>query len=190
MTYVLEGVQFRELKTQLPSWTDAHNYRDWEDCNGRVDYPTGTEFRVKPVMHYVVTDSFDKVILTTTEKTAAMAKVATVVTSDNFAAVRKEVLTSPGIAQYLSNRGVQFKLTGSERWVNPPHFGGVAVGSPIRFRLRPDDYFQVDVKTGIAQSTLEFDDVDELEKYVSRMLRTSNNSIHVTRRPYGITLSL
>lgn len=188
MTFVLEGVQFREPKDQFPSW-DGDNYRDWEDCNGRVDYPTGTEFRLPPRFDFVVTDSFDKTVLKTENKTEAMARVSNMISDENFAAIRREQFAQITVAQFLAKKDIQLKQKGQNRWQSATHFSGVT-SSPTRFRFRPDDYFQVDVKTGIAQSTLDFDDVDELEKYVSRMLRTSNNSIHVTRRPYGITLSL
>lgn len=186
MANVLDGVEFRTLKAQLPSWRNEENYNDWTDCAATTEFPSGTEFRVAPVIKYVVTDSFDKRVLTSGDKTEAMAKVSSMLAEDKFAAIRKDALPSPGIATYLSDNNIQFKLVGSEKWLNAPHFGGQAGGSPIRFRKRPDTYFQVYVKTGIAMSTLTFDDVDELDKYVSKQLRTSENNITITRRPYGI----
>lgn len=188
MANTLDGVQFRTMKAQLPSWRVEENYNDWADCGNVTNFPSGTEFRVAPVIKYVVTDSFDKRVLTSGDKTEAMAKVSSMLAEDKFASIRKEEATTPGIATYLADRSVQFKLTGSDKWLNPPHFGGTAIGSPIRFRKRPDTYFQVDVKTGIAMSTLTFDDVDELDKYVSKQLRTSENNIFITRRSYGTTV--
>jgi|SRR5438045_580723 len=187
MPNVLEGVDYRTLKSQLPSWRVEENYNDWLPCGSLTEFPSGTEFRVTPVIKYVITDSFDKYVLSSPNKTEAMAKVSSMLAEDKFVAIRKEEATSPGIATYLSDQVIQFKLIGSDKWLNPPHFGGTAVGSPIRFRKRPDNYFQVDIKTGIAMSTLTFDDVDELTKYLDRQLRTSENNIVITRRNYGIT---
>lgn len=187
MANVLDGVQYRTLKAQLPSWRVEENYNEWDNCGNLTEFPSGTEFRVAPVIKYVVTDSFDKKVLTSGDKTEAMAKVASMLAEGTFAAIRKDALTSPGIATYLSDNSIQFKLVGSEKWLNAPHFGGKSVGSPIRFRKRPDIFWDVSVKTGIAQSNLTFDDVDDLDKYVSRQLRTSDNNIVITRRAYGIT---
>ena len=186
MTNVLDGVQFRTYKADLPSWRNSENYTDWVDCGSTVQFPSGTEFRVTPCITYVVTDAIDKQLFEG-NKNEAMSKVASMLADDTFAAIRKEVRTSPGVANYLSDQTVQFKLTGSEKWMNPVHFGGKAVGSPIRFRKRPDIFWEVSVKTGIAQSTINFDDVDELDKYVSRQLRTSDNNLVITRRAYGLT---
>jgi len=185
---VLNGVQYRTLKAQLPSWKVEENYNEWADCGTLTEFPSGTEFRVAPVIKYVVTDSFDKKVLTSGDKTEAMAKVSSMLAEGQFAAIRKEEPTSPGIAPYLSDQNVQFKLAGSDRWLNPPHFGGISVGSPIRFRKRPDTYFDVSMKSGIAQSNLTFDDVDELSKYLDRQLRTSDNNIVITRRAYGLNI--
>ena len=189
MPNVLEGVQYRTLKAQLPSWKVEENYNDWADCGSLTEFPSGTEFRVAPIIWYVLTDSFDKKILSSKDKTEAMAKVSSLLAEDKFVAIRKEVAASPGVAAYLADKSVQFKLAGSDKWLNPPHFGGKAVGSPIRFRKRPDTYFQVDIKQGITMSTLTFDDVDELTKYLDRQLRTSENNFTVTRRLYGTVIT-
>jgi len=189
MAHVLDGIEFRTLKAQLPSWRNDENYNEWTDCGSSTDFPSGTEFRIKPIVWYILTDSFDKKILSSKDKTEAMAKVSSLLAEDKFVAIRKEVAASPNIATYLADKSVQFKLVGSDKWLNPPHFGGKAIGSPIRFRKRPDTYFQVDVKTGIAMSTLTFDDVDELDKYISKQLRTSENNITITRRAYGTTVN-
>lgn len=185
MANVLDGVEYRTLKAQLPSWRNDENYNDWADCAGMIDFPSGTEFRVKEETEYVVTFNSRK-DTSTPDKTRAMARVSKLLEDGFEVSVDKFVKTHPGIATYLSARGIQFKLKASDKWLNPPNFGGKAVDSPIRFRKRPDSYFQVDVKTGIALSTITFDDVDELDKYVSRQLRTSENNITITRRPYGI----
>lgn len=188
MANVLEGVEYRTLKAQLPSWRAEENYNEWAACGTLTEFPSDTEFRVKPVIKYVVTDSFDKKVLTSGDKTEAMAKVSSMLAEDNFAAIRRDKLASPGIATFLADRGVQFKLSGSDKWLNPPHFSGKAVGSPIRFRLRPDTFFDVSIKVGISQANLTFDDVDELSKYLDRQLRTSDNNIVITRRAYGTTV--
>jgi hypothetical protein len=188
MANVLDGVQFRTLKAQLPSWRVDENYSDWMDCGDSTTFPSETEFRMAPVIKYVVTDSFDKVILTSGDKTAAMAKVSTMISEDRFATIRREEAATPGVAQYLSDRGVQFKLKNSDPWMSPAHFAGKNSDSVIWFRFRPDTYFQVQVKNGISLADLTFDDVDELTEYLDRQLRTSENDIHITRRAYGTSL--
>lgn len=185
MTNVLDGVQFRTLKAQLPSWRNEENYNEWTDCGEVTNFPSGTEFRVKEEIEYVVTFNSRK-DTSTPDKHKAMARVAKLLEDDFEVSVNKFVKTQPGIATYLSDQMVQFKLAKSDKWMNPPHFGGKCVDSPIRFRKRPDTYFQVDIRNGIAMSTLTFDDVDELDKYVSKQLRTSENNISITRRTYGI----
>lgn len=187
MTNVLDGVQYRTLKAQLPSWRNEENYNDWEDCGNITEFPSGTEFRVKEEIEYVVTFNSQK-DTSTPDKTKAMARVAKLLEDGFEVSVNKFVKTQPGIATYLSGQMVQFKLAKSDKWLNPPHFGGKCVDSPIRFRKRPDSYFNVDVRTGIAVSTLTFDDVDEVDKYVSRQLRTSDNTIIISRRAYGLSI--
>lgn len=188
MANLLVGVQYRTLKAQLPSWRVEENYNEWQDCGHLTDFPSGTEFRVKPVISYKVTFN-GKLDSSHEDKTRAMARVSKLTEDDFIVEVSKEVRASPGIATYLSDMNIQFKLAGSEKWMNPPHFGGTAVGSPIRFRKRPDTYFDVSIQTGIAQSRLTFDDVDELSKYLDRQLRTSDNNIVIQRRAYGLTVN-
>jgi hypothetical protein len=178
MTNVLDGVQFRTLKVQFPSWRTEESYHPWQDCEQLTNFPSGTEFRVAPVTQYVVTDSFDKKVLTSKDKTEAMAKVSSMLAEDNFASIRRDETKLPHIAAYLSDQSIQFKLSGSDKWLNPPHFGGTAVGSAIRFRRRPDTYFQVDIKTGIAMSTLTFDDVDELPVHRHHDLPADRRRFH------------
>lgn len=184
---ILDGIQYRTLKAQLPSWRVEENYNDWADCGTLYEFPSGTEFRVKEEIEYVVTFN-DRKDTSTPDKTKAMARISKLIEDGFEVSLNKFVKTQPGVATYLSDQGVQFKLVGSDKWLNPPHFGGTAIGSPIKFRLRPSVYWEVSVKTGIAQSILNFDDVDELDKYISRQLRTSDNNIVITRRAYGITL--
>lgn len=188
MANVLEGIEYRTLKAQLPSWQVEENYNDWADCGNLTEFPSGTEFRVKEEIEYVVTFNSRKDTVTS-DKTKAMARVAKLIEDDFEVSVNKYVKTAPHVATFLSDNGIQFKLVGSDKWVNPPHFGGTAVGSPIRFRKRPDTYFDVSIKAGIAQSNLTFDDVDELTKYLDRQLRTSDNNIVITRRAYGTLIS-
>lgn len=188
MANVLEGIEYRTLKAQLPSWRAEENYSEWADCGNITEFPSGTEFRMKPIIEYVLTDSFDKKVLTSRDKTEAMAKVSSMLAEDKFVAIRKEHRATVGIATHLSDNLIQFRLIGSDKWLNPPHFGGKAVGSAIRFRKRPDTYLDVSIKAGIAQSNLTFDDVDELSKYLDRQLRTSDNNFVIQRRAYGLTL--
>jgi hypothetical protein len=188
MPNVLEGVEYRTLKSQLPSWRVEENYNEWLPCGSLTEFPSGTEFRVKEELEYVVTFNSRK-DLSTPDKTKAMARVAKLIEDGFEVSVNKYAKTQPGIASFLSDNNIQFKLSGSDKWLNPPHFGGVAQGSPIRFRKRPDTYFEVQIKTGIAMSSLTFDDVDELSKYLDRQLRTSENGFTVTRRHYGITVN-
>ena len=187
MANVLEDIEYRILKTQLPSWRVDENYTEWTDCGQSTQFPDGTEFRIKEKTVYVVTFNSRK-DLETEDKTRAMARVAKLLEDDFEVSINKFTRTVPHIGQFLAERNVQFKLKGSERWMSPNHFGGSNKGSAISFRFRPDHYFQVNVQNGIAISTLDFDDVDVVSDYVDRQLRTSENSIHITRRPYGITI--
>lgn len=187
MTNVLDGVQYRTLKAQLPTWKVDENYNDWEDCGSSTEFPSGTEFRVKEEIEYVVTFNSRK-DTATPDKNKAMARVAKLLEDGFEVSVNKYAKTQPGIATFLTDKGVQFKLVKSDKWLNPPHFGGTAIASPIRFRKRPDSYFQVDIKNATSMSTIIFDDVDVLDTYVSRQLRTSDNNLIISRRAYGLNI--
>lgn len=187
MANLLDGLQYRELKAQLPSWRHDENYTEWLDCGNSNVFPSHTEFRVKPKLFYVV--SFNGKLDTETEdKTKAMSRVAKLIEDGFTVSVSKEDATVPGVSQWLTDNDIQFKLAGSEKWLSGMYLPGVAVSAAIKFRKRPDTYYQVDVKNGIAQSILTFDDVDELSKYLDQKLRTSENNFVITRRPYGINL--
>lgn len=186
MANLLAGLQYRELKAQLPSWKNEENYTDWQDCGDLTNFPTGTQYRVKPETVYVVTDSFDKKVLTSRDKTEAMAKVSSMLAEDMFAGIRKEDKTKPSVAQYLTDNAIQFKLEGSDKWTNATYFGDSNMASRIQFRLRPDTYFELNVRQGISLSTLTFDDVDDVVKYVERQLRTSENNLTINRRFYAV----
>jgi hypothetical protein len=191
MANLLDGVQFRTLKPGFPSWTaQQENYfSEWTDCADVTSFPDNTEFRVKPVHVYVVKCK-DRTDIITEEKTRAMARVATLTEQNSNVSIFKETKPAPTIGQWLVDKNIQFKLGNSEKWNQGTYFGGANRGATIKFRTRPDYYWNVTIKTGIAQANLSFDDADELSKYIDRQIRTSESDFTITRRAYGITLAI
>lgn len=187
MSNFLKGLQYRERKHELPTFHDE-GFTAWKDVTDETTFHTGTQFRLAPAYVYVVTDSTDVVVDSYDTKTAAMSKVASMVDTDLFAVIRREEKTSPGISTWLGDNNIQYKLVGHNSWSHGQYFApSTTANGRVKFRVRPDHFFDVTVQTGIAQSTITFDDVDEVDEYVSRQLRTSQNTISINRRAYGIT---
>lgn len=184
MANLLHELEYRTLKSQLPSWRVDDNYSEWSPCGDRTEFPDGTQYRVKEKLEYVVTFNSRK-DLATEDKTRAMARVAKLIEDGLEVSINKYTKTSVGVASWLVDNNIQFKLSGAEKWTNATYFGDSNQGAAIKFRKRPDTYFEVSVKAGIVQSTLTFDDVDELSKYLDRQLRTSDNNFVIARRAYG-----
>lgn len=194
MDNILKGIQYRTLNPALPSW-NVHVYTEWLDVEpGLVTFPSGTEFRVKKEFTYevwsAVSEEVEKKLDTkTSSKDKAMSRVATLAEEEHCVQLQKFERATPGLSTLLAERGVQFKAVGSDKWCHPNYLSTAGQGSPVVFRLRPDNYFEISISTGIASSKLDFDDIDALEKYLIRQLRTSENNIVITRRSYGFTLS-
>lgn len=189
MSNLLDGLQYRLVKTQLPSWKPDENYGDWQDCDDCTSFPPGTQFRVAPKFVYTVTFNGRTDVATTTDKNHAMSRVAKLVDDGFSVQISKDEATTPTVSQWLADNKIQYKVGDQASWVIGTHFSGGA-HTNVKFRKRPDNYWQVSIKNGIAQSELNFDDVDDLEKYLIRQIRTSENNIFITRRSYGTILSL
>jgi hypothetical protein len=190
MANLLKGLQYRELKQEMPNWRSygtVKDFTEWTDCKDLTSFSTGTQFRVAPVFDYVV--KIPGRISTIDNRDTAMGRVARALDEGHEVHVVKEEKATKSTGQFLTDNNIQYKTDGSGSWTSGNYFTG-GYSSRVHFRIRPDTYFQVDIKTGIAQSTLNFDDVEELAKYVDKQLRTSDNNIFITRRNYGLTLSL
>lgn len=194
MANMFDGIQYRELKVNFTSWQDD-NYTAWQDCGDLTNFATGTQFRVKPVFDYEVTittnDSLAvKTDIRTTSKDKAMSRVATLVEEGKRVRIDKKERATAGVSTLLSERGAQFKVLGSNKWVHPNYLSTAGQGSPIQFRLRPDTYFEVLVASPASpmsaqiSSTLTFDDVEDVVNYISRQLRTSENNFSIKKRAY------
>lgn len=183
MANLLEGLQFAELKSTLSAWNED-NYTDWQDITDQVTFHTGTKFRVKPVYEYAVLSN-GVLMGKSPSKNQGMAVVARLLDENKHAEIFKHERTAATVTTFLSENSIQFKHDGADRWTHPQYFSsGAVLNSRIHFRKMPDCYWSVAIKTGIAQSTLTFDDVEELDKYISKQLRTSDSSISIARVAY------
>ena len=191
MTNVLDGIEYRTLNPNLPSW-NKDVYTDWLPAGNLTSFPSGTQFRVPPKFTYEVASRDNEnvqsvVELRTPSKDNAMKKVAQLVEEGKAVRLEKHEVPTLTASGHMAENHVQFKLAGQDKWTHAQYLtqGSMGVTSKIQFRARPDNYFQVDVKNGIALSTLDFDDVEELARYIDRQIRTSENNITITRRSYG-----
>lgn len=187
MKNILEGLQFRSPKPVLPSWGQP-KYTDWIDITRDSSFSTSTQFRVAPKFEYVVTFN-GTTDVATTDKNRAMGRVASLVDQGFTVEIDKNELATQGVSAFLADRNIQYKLLGDNKWIHGQYFNN-NVTAPIEFRERPDYYWRVQVQNGIALSSLEFDDVDKLDKYISNQLRTSENNINITRVAYGTNLTI
>lgn len=188
MTNILEGIQFRELNPQLPSW-NRNAYTEWKDTNGETTFVTGTQFRIKPSFVYHV-KADGNATLTNASKTVAMSDVSKLIDQGFTVTVQKLEESTTTVAGLLAKKNIQFKLTDSTEWRSATYLRDSGYEKYIQFRIRPDAYWEVSVGNGIAQSIITFDEVDVLDKYVSRQLRTSENNIFITRRSYDVTRTI
>jgi hypothetical protein len=185
MSNVLDGVQFRTTLPSFPSWNDKEGdrYSDWCDCDNVTQFPSGTEFRLKPDYVYTV-GSAGLEGQTYNDKTTAMAEVSRRIDAGEIVKLSKDLKVNKSLNEFLMSKNIQYKMGSEGDWTMPKHFGGSIQGCSITWRVRPDTYFVVKVSSGISMSELSFYDVDKLNKYVSNQLRTSENNISITRRRY------
>jgi hypothetical protein len=191
MTNILDGIQYRTLNPALPSW-NKKIYTNWMDAKELTVFPSGTQFRVKPIVNYLVESRTDPEVQTTTElrtasKDAAMKKIAQLVEGGKVVRLEKYEVPTLSIASLLTDRQVQYKLAGQDKWTHPNYFsvGAMGITSRIEFRIRPDLYWEVTTSNAESNSTLTFDDVESLHVYVDRQLRTSDFDISIKKVRYA-----
>lgn len=180
MTNILEGLQYREKNTEFPTW-NKESYGEWQDADGSSTYVTDTQFRVKPVHHYTV--SSGEKVLTTQSKTEAMNWTAQFI-EDNEKLILSRYTLAASIYEFMSSKNIQFKLNSTNTWRNSSHFNSSGHNSMTTFRIRPDFYWEVTISTGTTSSVLTFDEIDDVDTYISRQLRTSDFDIKVTNKKY------
>jgi len=185
MTHPLKGIEYREFKVAFPNYMykDDRNYEEWKSAEeepiGRA-YPSGTQFRVKPVVRWDV-DIRDSGATPTCVKTREDLDklVAELLDAEQDFKIKTIDLTQD-IHELLFNRNVQFSTAGSEKWQSTNNFNFGAATSRITFRVRPDNYWEVTTTIGISKSTVSFDDVDKLAVYMDKQIRTNNNANSIT----------
>lgn len=189
MQNILVGIQYRQLNPALPSWNKAV-YTDWVDAKAGDHYfPTGTQFRIKPSFIYevVVTDSgaaTARIDLSTSKKDSAMARLAQLLEEGKTVAISKNEKTTPSLNSFLSDKNIQFKQAGSDKWSHPNYLSTSGQAAPVHFRIRPDLYWEVTTSGAVSKSVLTFDDVEALHDYVDRQIRTSDFNIYIRKLRY------
>jgi hypothetical protein len=87
------------------------------------------------------------------------------------------------VSQLLASRNIQFKTTGQDSWASGTYFNNGRAGL-IVFRVRPDHYWEVLISSGITSAKLSFDDVEAVNTYVTKQLRTSDSRMVINKVRY------
>lgn len=191
MTDVLDGIEFRTLNPALPSW-NKDIYTDWLPAGNLTEFPSGTQFRVKPVFNYVVESCADEnvqsvVELRTPSKDNAMKKVAQLVEEGKAVKIEKYQIPTKNLNGLLTDRKVQYKFAGQDRWTHPNYLtaGSMGITSSVKFRIRPDLYWEVTVKGAVSENKLTFDEFDTMHKFVDNKIRTTDFDISIRKLRYA-----
>lgn len=182
MTNILDGLQFRTLKTQFPSYSNGtmrvedDNYFVWGDVvNLNETFPTGTQFRMRPVYKYEV--NADGVVKTYGNKDTAMSMVATSLEAGTAVRIFR-VDETKDLTEFLFNKNVQWRTPSGDKWQSVQYLTLTNLSQPIQLRIRPDNYFGVKHNT-LNGTEITFDDSDRLAKYVDSQIRTGNANLTV-----------
>lgn len=188
MTNIYQNLQYAEWIPSFPNWNGAPSgaYRDWKDVpTGTESFGARTKFRLKPVTAYRVVAGGAQSQFA--EKNAAMSAVAAAVSVGQTVTVNTFVepyKTAP-LALLLEWREKRTADQDSWKTVSDP----TKVFSEkfsIEFRIRPDYYHQVNVRTSHnTYSTQDFHDKDTLVTYVTRLITMEDASFDVKRVPYA-----
>lgn len=186
---LLEGVQFRTTTVQFPSY-NRPNQTDWVDItSNKRDFPSYTEFRLKPKCEYKVTvqkgrnDTFFTELKFDRKKD--LNEYLINVPDDIYrVSFSREEKTMPTFQSWAMEKHIQYRLDGGT-WTNfDPYSLTSARWGKIEFRLRPDYQFAWKSGNQNAQGQLFFDDADKLLAYLDKHVRTDGHGFTVDKVPY------
>lgn len=187
MTDIFEGIEYRERKAVFPDWRNEIQYSEWMSIPKGVDsFVSHTQFRLKPVLGYVVTvDSNERnqhngYHATIDAALEAMRKAS--VAHKEVRLSRKEHIPNGPGKQPLQHSPVE-TIPGNMKWTDVLFSGTdgyFTLKSPARFRIRPDHYFRVVSDKAIH----EFDDVTYLINYINGQIRQGNADFKVSKVKY------
>jgi len=187
MNNFLEGMQYRDLKAEFPTY-GVDPYGPWQDCPdapASVTFAKGTQFRIKPKYTYSATvTGFGPKETLSGNKDKVMSFVAGALEEGKEVNVSRTNTTSGSVNQILQNQNVQFKIGDSE-WRSTVYFSDAGHAGRVKFRLRPDTFFKVRVSSGVTCAELTFDDVETMLQYVNSKSRTTDFNITITRERYA-----
>ena len=182
MANMLDGIQYRvpigasfyANTNTFPSWNDA-KWDAWKDCESATVYSANTQFRVKPIYDYIVSNG-GRDLLTTSDKDKAMSRLAQLVEEGRDVTLLKKERQMQTVPEILAARKVQFRYESENTWRNGTYFAEAGTYRKTYFRLRPDSYWEVTVSSGIANSTIQFEDPTDLSNYLQKYATTNNTS--------------
>lgn len=186
MTNILEGVQYRSVTVPFADLTpskgmdifDIIKGGGWTDVeDGRVVFPTKTEFRYKPEKIFQLHEG-------TTYRTFTDRNLLNMAIKDRL---DNEQTVQVSIGETASSKRSNPKLQtfDGKAWVSvvisgaPCHFSYAT-----KFRIRPDYYHTVTTNDLLVTGTVTFHDIDELAKYVDNRIRTNGLDFSVKKVRY------
>lgn len=184
MSKFLQDIQYRVRKASFSNWQAGQDYEDWKDITTESEFLSGTQFRLKPVFEYVVNDSINTFRIATENE--ALNRVVIGITRGKQVTVSRVEKTHTGgdITQVLFSRNVQFKLGLENKWTGITYFNASSCDRDIKFRIRPDHYYEVVTFNDLISGLQTFDDVEAVAKYVDSRIRTSGEDFTLRKKKY------
>lgn len=175
MDNFLKGLQYRERAGEFPSWR-TETYGPWMEVtdSDRV-YNSYTEFRPRPKYKYTVAIGLIQTGNLTLD--AAMAKVAEEAKAGRSASIAAGAVVS---VANLKDRKIQYRALGASQWQNLDVTSGMHFTHAVRFRIRPDFYYELTTTT----STFTFDALEELQAAINNQLNFSQFDFSVKKVVY------
>lgn len=177
MTKINQNLQYAEWVQSFPNWNGSPSgaYAEWKDVPAdKTVFMANTKFRAKPVIAYRVTaNSYNNQFA---DKNAAMSAVAALVSVGKSATI--DTFQEPYKCSELAPK-LQWRTSASS-WLDVTDISKVKSAGAIEFRIRPDFYYEVDVKT--AHSTFSsqvFHDKVQLTEYVNRLMASEETTFTV-----------
>jgi hypothetical protein len=163
---LLEGIQYRELKTEFPDYkyTEEQRYGDWQDVPGNgkgMVFATSTQFRTKPDYTYRVDNyghqSLDDALEAIRNKFENGSLKAT---------VEKQEIGKVPVGTLLQERHVQYSSGANWYDVKEGFKGGIF--HRTQFRVRPEVVYTLQFSDG--RKTRTFNNKEEFTNVVRALV--------------------
>lgn len=183
MTNFLAGAEYRFPRNGgiafNPQWTE------WM----AIEYPTqvfpeATQFRMKPVIKYAVASESTSTVFDFEDD--ALNEVAEQIRLQKQVTLTKREVTG-NFKETFSGKNLQFRNLLGElspaSWQDFSNFNPAGFGYAwnVEFRIRPDYQYEVNTLDGPVSGKQQFDDLEEVIKYVDNRLRTNGLDFSVKK---------